>query len=120
MILLADHADFVVGFLDVLADPGADLHHGLVHFGLDPLFQDHPALLHDLRVDVRTKIARDRIDGLVLLFDSDVQTRSLFDTALIVSSRFYAPRNFAQRYSSGADGASARRIAMSATASTIH
>src|ERR1035437_9627185 len=75
--LLADHADLGLGLLHVLADPGADLHHRLVHLRLDVLVQHQPALLHDLRVDVRTKIPRHRIHRLVFFFDSNVQSWSL-------------------------------------------
>ena len=67
--------DFFLGVLDVAADRGSDLDHGLVHLRLDPLLQEQLALLDDLRVDVRAQIARDRIDGLIFLFDPDGESR---------------------------------------------
>ena len=72
----ADHvpaqlADVFLGFLDVLADAGADFDHGLVHLGLDLLFHDPLALGDDLAVDVRTQVAAFGIDGLIFLFNTD-------------------------------------------------
>ncbi len=64
-------SDVVLRFLDVAADAGADLDHRLVHLGLHALVQEQLALLDDFGVDVRAQIARDRIDGLVFLFDPD-------------------------------------------------
>src|SRR5262249_12272982 len=58
---------------NIAADPRANLDHRLVHLRLYPLRQDRPALLQDLRVNVRPEIARFRIDGLVFLFDPDTE-----------------------------------------------
>ena len=48
--LLSDAADFVLGFLDILADAGANLDHGLVHLRLHALRQKNLALLDDLGI----------------------------------------------------------------------
>ena len=63
--------DVGLRFLDVLADTGADLDHRLVHLRLDALVELALALGNDLGVDVRAQIEGERINGLVLLFDSD-------------------------------------------------
>ncbi len=62
---------FFLGVLNIAADRGSDLHHRLVHLSLDPLLQEQLALLDDLGVDVGAQIARDRINGLIFLFDPD-------------------------------------------------
>ena len=59
-----------LGLLDVLADAGADFDDGLVHLGLDALFEPQLALGQHLGRDVRAEIAGFRIYGLVLLFDT--------------------------------------------------
>ena len=61
--------------LMLLQTDGPDLDHRLVHLGLHPLLQEQLALFDDLRVDVRAQIARDRIDGLIFLFDPDGESR---------------------------------------------
>ena len=63
--------DFFFGFFDIAADRGPDFDHRLVHLGLDPLLQEQFALLDNLGVNVRAQVARDRIDGLVFLFNPD-------------------------------------------------
>src|SRR5205823_7556185 len=51
------------------ADLGAEFHHRLMHLGLDVLFQNHFAAGKNL-LNVRTQLARLRIDDLEFLFDS--------------------------------------------------
>ncbi len=63
--------DFSLRVFDVLADAGPHFHHRLMHLRLDALFHPQLALSNDLGMDVRAQIARDGIDGLVLLFDPD-------------------------------------------------
>jgi hypothetical protein len=46
-----------------------------MHLGLHPLLQQQLTLLDDLSVDVGAQIARDRINGLILLFDPDGEGR---------------------------------------------
>ena len=67
--------DLGLGFFDVLAHRGPNLDYGLVHFRFHPLLQNHPALFQDFGVDVRPKIAGDRIDCLILLFNPDGESR---------------------------------------------
>jgi hypothetical protein len=55
----------------VAAHAGADLDDRLVHLRLDALVELPLALLDDLGVDVRSEVVRDRVDGLVFLFDPD-------------------------------------------------
>ena len=74
--LLPDVADFILRFLDILADAGADFDHRLVHFRLDAFGEQQLALLHDLGMNVRAEVARHGIDGLVFLLDSDTQAGS--------------------------------------------
>ena len=54
-----------------VADAGADLDHALMHLRLDGFLELHLALGDDFGIDVRAKIARDRIDGLILFLDAD-------------------------------------------------
>ena len=68
--------DLGLGFFDVLAHRGPNLDYGLVHFRFHPLLQNHPALFQDFGVDVRPKIAGDRIDCLILLFNPDGESRT--------------------------------------------
>src|SRR2546425_164749 len=56
-------------FLNVLADAGADLNHRLDHLRLDLLAEDHLAFFQEFR-DVRTQLARFRINNLEFFFDS--------------------------------------------------
>ena len=56
--------------LDVPADARADFDDGLVHLGLDALFEPKLSLREHLGRDVRAEIAGLRIYGLVLLFDA--------------------------------------------------
>ena len=56
--------------LDVAADAGADLDDGLVHLGLDALFEAELALGEHLGRDVRAEVAGFGVDGLVFLFDA--------------------------------------------------
>ena len=65
--------DLLARFLDRVADPGADFDDRLMHLGFDGLMQQHFTLLDDLGGDMRTQIPRDRIDGLVLFFDTYIE-----------------------------------------------
>src|ERR1700733_11802053 len=56
--------------LDIAANSGANLNDGLMHLRLDALFQPQLTLGQHLRRNVRTQIARFRVDCLVLLFYS--------------------------------------------------
>ena len=67
--------DLFLGVLNVAANRGADLDHRLVHLGLNPFLQKQFALLDNLRVDMRAQVARDRINGLVFLFNADSESR---------------------------------------------
>ena len=55
--------------LNVAADPRSHLDHRLVQLRLDPLFQPNGSLRQHVRGDVRSQVARLRIDRLVLLFN---------------------------------------------------
>ena len=68
---MTQFADVRLGLLDVLADASADLDYGLMHLRLDALFHQALSLGDDLAVNVRAKVSRFGIDGLVFLFDSD-------------------------------------------------
>ena len=67
----AEVEEVFLGVLDVAADAGADLDDGLVHLGLDALFEAELALGEHLGRDVRAQIAGHRVDGLVFLFDAE-------------------------------------------------
>ena len=69
--LAAQLVDVFAGLVDVAADAGADLDDGGVHLGLDALLQAQLALRQHLGLDVRAQIARDRVDGLVFLFNAE-------------------------------------------------
>ena len=66
----AEVEEVLLGDLDVAADAGADLDDGLVHLGLDPLFEAEFTLSQHLGRDVRTEVACLGVDGLVFLFDA--------------------------------------------------
>ena len=66
---------FFLGVLNIAADRGPDLDYRLVHLGFHPLLQEQLALFDNLRVDVGAQIARDRINGLIFLFDPDGESR---------------------------------------------
>ena len=68
--LAAELVDVFAGLVDVLADAGADLDDGGVHLGLDAFLQAQLADGEHLGFDVGAQVARDRIDGLVLLFNT--------------------------------------------------
>ena len=53
----AEFGDIPAGFLDVLADAGADFDDRLVHLRLDLLLQETLALFDDLELDVRAEVA---------------------------------------------------------------
>jgi hypothetical protein len=55
---------------DIVANLRAQLDDRLMHLGLDLFFQDHFALGENF-LDVRTELARFRIDDLEFLFDAD-------------------------------------------------
>ncbi len=63
--------DVFAGFVDVAADASADLDDGGVHLGLDALLKAHLALRKHLGLDVGAQVARDRVDGLVFLFNAE-------------------------------------------------
>ncbi len=56
--------------LDRIANLSAELHHGLVHLGFDLLFEHDLAALEDF-LNVRTQLARLRIDQLKFLFNAE-------------------------------------------------
>ena len=66
---------FLFGLFDGLADRCADLNHRLVHLSLDSLLQQFPAFFEKLHLDMRAQLARDRIYGLILFFNSDGEGR---------------------------------------------
>jgi len=68
--LAAQVVEVFAGLVDVFADAGTDLDDGLVHFGLDALFEAHSTLGEHFRGDVRAQVAGDRVDGLVFLFNA--------------------------------------------------
>ncbi len=72
----AEFVDVFAGFVDVAADAGADLDDRGVHLGLDALLQTHFALREHLGFDVGAQVARDRVDGLVLLFNAEREGRA--------------------------------------------
>ena len=55
--LAAEVVEVVAGFVDVFADAGADFDDGLVHFGLDALFEADFALGEHFRGDVGAEVA---------------------------------------------------------------
>src|SRR5690349_2237048 len=73
--LSSDRAQVRTRFLNVLAHSRADFEHRLMHLGFHLLVQQGPALGQNLRADMRPQVPRRRIDGLIFLFDSDVETR---------------------------------------------
>ena len=68
--IAAEVEEIFLSVLDGLADAGADLDDGLVHLGLDALFEAELALGEHLGRDVRAEIAGFGVDGLVFLFDA--------------------------------------------------
>ena len=58
--------------LDVFADAGADLDHRLDHLGLDLFAENHLPFVEKLR-NVRTQLARLRIDDLKLFFYAECE-----------------------------------------------
>ena len=81
---------FRLGFLDVFADRGAYLDDGLVQFGLDALLQEELALFQNFGVNVRSQIAGDRIDCLILLFNPDGKGRRHRSTNAGDSSGYFS------------------------------
>jgi len=67
--------EIFLGVADILADAGSDFDDGLMHLGLDALFEAHLALFEQLSCDVRTQVARFAVNRLVLLFDSEGECR---------------------------------------------
>ena len=67
----AQFGDVAARFLDVVADAGADLDHGLVHFRFDVFLEEGFALFDDLELDVRPEVERLRVYGLILFFDPE-------------------------------------------------
>src|ERR1700683_1158418 len=64
------------GLLDVLANPSPHFDHRLMHLRFHPLLQDEPALLEDLRMNMRPQIPGLRVYGLIFLFNPDSERRS--------------------------------------------
>ncbi len=62
------------GFLNIAADLGADFDHRLVQFRLGAIHGGELGLGKNFGLDVGTKIARFRIDRLILLFDANAET----------------------------------------------
>ncbi len=71
--LAAEVEEIFAGLFDGGADIGADLDDRLVHFRLDLLMQQELAVGEHLGADVRAQIAGDGVDGLVFLFNADVE-----------------------------------------------
>ncbi len=67
---LAQVSNLLASLVDVMADVGADLHHGLVHLGLHPLFQYDFSVLDQFR-HVRAQVAGDGVDGLELFLNAE-------------------------------------------------
>ena len=67
--------NFGLRFFDIGADRRPHLHHRLVHLRLHPLLKNHLPLLQDFGMNVRPQIPCLRIDGLILLFNSDGESR---------------------------------------------
>src|SRR5207253_1683047 len=65
-------ADVRAGFLNVLADAGADFDLRLDHFRLDLLAKQHAAFFENLG-DVRTQLARLWIDDLKFFFNTECE-----------------------------------------------
>src|SRR5262249_5234508 len=86
--LAADGHDLFARFLDIGANAGADFDHRLVHLGLHALGENGSALLEDFRVDVRAEVAGFGVDGLILFFDSDVETGAGHHSTLQPPCRF--------------------------------
>jgi hypothetical protein len=66
----AEVEEILLSDLNALADAGADLDDGLVHLGLDALFETKFALGEHLGRDMRAQVAGLRVDCLVLLFNA--------------------------------------------------
>src|SRR6516162_6307671 len=62
--------DVCARVLDRIANLSAELDHGLVHLGFDLLFEHDLAALENL-LNVRTQLARLRIDNREFLFDAE-------------------------------------------------
>ncbi len=69
------HLHFRFCFLDVFANPSPHFDHRLVHLRLHPLLQDLLSLLQQLDLNMRLQIPCLRIYRLILLFDSDTESR---------------------------------------------
>ena len=68
--------NFLLRLLDAAADRSPNLDHRLVHLGLHALLQQELALLNNFGMNMRSKIAGDRINCLILLFDPDSEGRT--------------------------------------------
>jgi hypothetical protein len=66
----AEVGDGFLRLFDVVADAGADFDDGLVHLGLDALFEAELSLGEHFGLDVGAQVAGDRVDGLIFLFDA--------------------------------------------------
>jgi hypothetical protein len=69
--LMADQADFLLGLMNIAANPRAHFDHRLVHLGFDPLDKYGLALLQDFEADVRAEVAGLRVDSLILFLNAD-------------------------------------------------
>jgi hypothetical protein len=72
----ADHLpaqieEIFASLLDRPANHGADFDYGLMHLGFDTLSKTPLPFGQHLCRDMRAQVARNRIDGLILLFNSD-------------------------------------------------
>ena len=67
----AEFVDVFAGFVDVATDTRADFDDRGMHLGLDAFLQTELALRKHLGFDVGAEVARDRVDGLVLLFNAE-------------------------------------------------
>ena len=62
--------DVGAGFLNVVTDAGADFDHRLDHFRFDLLAEQHFAFVENFR-NMRTQLARMRIDNLKFFFNAE-------------------------------------------------
>jgi hypothetical protein len=80
--LAAQFVDVLAGLVNVFAHARAHFNDRGVHLRLDALLEAHLAGGQHLGFDVGAQVARDRIDGLVLLFDAQGERRPhAFDLA---------------------------------------
>src|SRR5580658_7331277 len=66
-----ERANLLARLVDVMADASADLYYTLMHLGFYGFVELKLAFRDDLGVDVRSEVARDGIDRLILFLDTD-------------------------------------------------